>query len=237
MKLARPDVFHPRIVFASCASLPEGDDDDIGLVEALRARGLPISWRPWDDPATLEADLVVLRATWDYTERLDEFLVWTRAVRNLLNPPDMVAWSADKHYLLDLAQDGLPIVPTQYYAPGDRVRAPRGEVVVKPAIGAGSVGAQRFVDPRAAVAHAALLQSDDRAVLVQPYDPRISAGETALVFLNGEASHAFTKGPILPPAGRRPELEETGTFATEKLGAADPADEVWEIGHAAVAAA
>lgn len=237
MKLARPDVFHPRIVFASCPALPEGDRDDEGLVEALRTRGLQVRWQSWDDPATLDADLVVLRATWDYTERIEEFLSWTRTVRNLLNPPDLVAWSTDKQYLLDLAEDGLPIVPTQYYAPDERVRAPDGEVVVKPAVGAGSVGAQRFVDPRAAVSHAEELQSKGRAVLVQPYDPRISAGETALVFLNGQPSHAFTKGPILPPAGRGPEFEQTGTFAAEKLGTADPTDEVWEIGHAAVASA
>ncbi|WP_395306741.1 hypothetical protein V4U86_14790 [Mycobacterium sp. AMU20-3851] len=237
MKLARPDLFHPRIVFASCAALPEGDSDDDGLVAAMRARGLQVQWKSWDDPATLQADLVVLRATWDYSERLDEFLTWTRAVRNLLNPADLVAWSTDKHYLLDLAEDGLPIVPTWYFPVGAPVLIPDGEVVVKPAVGAGSVGAQRFVDPGAATAHAETLHSDGRAALVQPYDPRIVSGETALVFLNGRPSHAFTKGPILPPAGQRPEFEETGTFAAEKLGAADPEDEVWEIGRAAVVAA
>ncbi len=237
MKLARPDLFHPRIVFASCAALPAGDSDDDGLVEALRARGLHVQWKSWDDPATLQADLVVLRATWDYTERLEEFLTWTRAVRNLLNPADLVAWNTDKHYLLDLAEDGLPIVPTRYFPVGATVRIPEGEVVVKPAVGAGSVGAQRFVDRAAATAHAKALQGNGRAVLVQPYDPRIAAGETALVFLNGQPSHAFTKGPILPPAGSAPEFEETGTFAAEKLGAADPDDEIWEVGRAAVAAA
>ena len=237
MKLARPDLFHPRIVFASCAALPEGDSDDDGLVAALRARGLQMQWKSWDDPATLQADLVVLRATWDYSERLEEFLTWTRAVRNLLNPPDLVAWSTDKRYLLDLAEDGVPIVPTRYFPVGAAVRIPAGEVVVKPAVGAGSVGAQRFVDREAATAHAQALQGHGRAVLVQPYDPRIAAGETALVFLNGQPSHAFTKGPILPPAGSAPEFEETGTFAAEKLGAADPDEEIWEIGCAAVGAA
>lgn len=234
VKLARPEVFHPRIVFASCAALPDGDGDDDGVVAALRARGLHVTWRPWDDPATLQADLVVLRAAWDYSERAEEFLAWTRAVRNLLNPPQMVAWNVDKHYLLDLARDGLPIVPTRYYGPDEHVPAPHGEVVVKPAVGAGSVGAARFVDPDAAVRHAGALQSAGRAVLVQPYDPRISRGETALVFLNGQASHAFTKGPILPPAGRGPQLEQTGTFAAEHLTAADPADAVWEVGHAVI---
>ncbi len=236
MKLARPEVFHPRIVFASCAALPEGDSDDAGLVAALRARGLHVSWKPWDDPVTLQADLVVLRATWDYSERVEEFVAWTRAVRNLLNPPALVAWNIDKHYLLDLQRDGLPIVPTRYYGADETVPPPTGEVVVKPAVGAGSVGAQRFVDPAAALRHAGALQSAGRAVLVQPYDPRIARDETALVFLNGEPSHAFTKGPILPPAGRGPQFEPTGTFAAEKLGAADPAEEVWEVGHAAIAA-
>ncbi|MEX7468474.1 RimK family alpha-L-glutamate ligase [Mycobacterium adipatum] len=236
MKLARPEVFHPRIVLASCAALPEGDSDDAGLVAALRARGLHVSWKPWDDPVTLQADLVVLRATWDYSERVEEFVAWTRAVRNLLNPPALVAWNIDKHYLLDLQRDGLPIVPTRYYGADETVPPPTGEVVVKPAVGAGSVGAQRFVDPAAALRHAGALQSAGRAVLVQPYDPRIARGETALVFLNGEPSHAFTKGPILPPAGRGPQFEPTGTFAAEKLGAADPAEEVWEVGHAAIAA-
>lgn len=234
MKLARPDVFHPRLVFASCPALPEGDSDDDGLVAALRNRGLHVQWKSWDDPATLQADLVILRATWDYADRLDEFLTWTRRVRHLLNPPELVAWSTDKHYLLDLHADGVPIVPTRYFGVHDPVAVPAGEVVVKPAVGAGSAGAQRFADVPAARAHAAALQAQGRAVLVQPYDPRVAAGETALVFLNGEPSHAFTKGPLLPPPGGAPVFEETGTFAAETLSPADPGEELWDVGHAAV---
>ena len=66
----------------------------------------------WDDPATEDADLVILRATWDYAERRDEFLAWTRRVRNLLNAPDVVAWNSDKRYLRDLAAAGVPVVPS-----------------------------------------------------------------------------------------------------------------------------
>ena len=88
VKLARPDLFHPRIVLAGCPALPEGDGDDDGLVAALRKRGLHARWLSWDDPQTLDADLVILRATWDYIDRLDEFLAWTRRVRNLLNAPE-----------------------------------------------------------------------------------------------------------------------------------------------------
>ncbi|OMC34372.1 hypothetical protein A5740_01025 [Mycobacterium sp. GA-1841] len=181
MKLARPDVFHPRIVLAGCPALPEGDGDDAGLIAALRHRGLHARWLPWDDPATLEADVVILRATWDYTERLDEFLAWTRSVRHLINPLRIVEWNTDKRYLGDLQRLGVPVVATEYFAVDDPVR--------------------------------------------------IRDGETALVFLAGEQSHAFTKAPILPPPGQPPEFEETGTYAHEALSPAEPDDEVWEVGR------
>lgn len=237
MKLARPDVFHPRIVLAGCPALPEGDGDDAGLVDALRARGLHPRWLSWDDPATLRADLVILRATWDYTERLAEFLAWTRRVPHLLNPPAVVAWSTDKHYLADLSAAGVPTVPSAFFAPGEPVRIPGGEVVVKPAVGAGSVGALRFRDVEAARAHAAALHAAGQTALVQPFDPRVGDGETALVFLRGEPSHAFTKGPMLPDPGEVPVLDESGTYAEERLDPADPDDELWNVGRAALAAA
>jgi hypothetical protein len=237
VKLARPDVRHPRIVFAGCKALVEGDGDDAGLADALRTRGLHARWLAWDDPETERADLVILRATWDYTDRLDEFLAWTRRVPNLLNGPDVVAWNSDKRYLDDLATAGVPTVPSLFFAPGDAVRVPDGEVVVKPAVGAGSVGARRFTDPDAAGRHAAALQASGRTALVQPYDPRIEAGETALVFLAGQQSHAFTKGPLLPPPGSAPVMDESGTYAEESLRPAEPDFELWAVGHAALAAA
>lgn len=237
MKLARPDVFHPGIVLAGCPALPEGDGDDAGLVEALRGRGLHAHWLPWDDPATLKADLVILRATWDHIDRLDDFLAWTRQVRNLLNPPDVVAWNADKTYMADLSAAGVPIVPSAFFAPGEQVRIPAGEVVVKPSVGAGSVGALRFSDAEKARVHAQSLQAAGRTAVVQPYDPRVVDGETALVFLGGQQSHAFSKGPLLPPPGQTPVFDESGTYAEESLQPADPDFELWDLGHQALAAA
>jgi hypothetical protein len=104
MKLARPDIRHPRIVLVGS---PDGDD--AGLVAALRKRGLHARWLSWDDPDTLSADLVMLRAGTDYAERLDEFLAWTKRVPNLLNPANVVAWSADQRHMHDLRDAGVPI--------------------------------------------------------------------------------------------------------------------------------
>ncbi|MEO6793482.1 MAG: hypothetical protein ABI253_04115 [Mycobacterium sp.] len=113
MKLARPDIFHPRIVLAGdplSAGENTGRADDVGLVDALRHRGLQARSLSWDDPDTLEADLVILRAAHDGVTRNAEFLAWTKRVRNLLNPPDVVAWNADERYLRDLQCDGVPTV-------------------------------------------------------------------------------------------------------------------------------
>lgn len=239
MKLARPNVFHPRIVLAGCPQLVDGDGDDAGLIPALRRRGLHARWLSWDDPDTLRADVVILRATWDYAERLTEFLAWTRAVPHLLNAPEVVAWNADKRYLLDLEQRGVPTVPTAVFSPSEQVRLPKAaEIVVKPSTGVGSVGAQRFTDLAAARSHAEELQRQGRNVLVQPYDHRVEqAGETALVFLGGQASHAFTKAAMLPAEGRHVELDPTGTYALETLAPAEPDFEIWDVGFAALDAA
>jgi hypothetical protein len=104
MKLARPDIRHPRIVLVGS---PGGDN--AGLVAALRKRGLHARWLSWDDPDTLHADLVILRAGTDYTDRLDEFLAWATRVPNLLNAADVVAWNVGPHYRRDLQHAGVPI--------------------------------------------------------------------------------------------------------------------------------
>jgi hypothetical protein len=104
MKLARPDVFHPRIVLAGGPRHP----DDAGLVPALRNRGLHARWLSWDDPETVGADLVILRAAAGAHDRRDEFLAWIRRVRHLLSPPDAVAWNLGARYLRDLQNAGVP---------------------------------------------------------------------------------------------------------------------------------
>lgn len=118
MKLARPDIFHPRIVLAvdsrhghhESAHQSAAAEGDAGLVAALRHRGLHARLLPWDDPETLEADLVILRTAGD-PARHAEFLAWTTRVANLLNPPEAVAWNANRRYLADLQCDGVPTAP------------------------------------------------------------------------------------------------------------------------------
>ena len=87
------------------------EDDEAGLIPALRQRGLHARWLRWDDREAVHADLVILRAGADYRDRLDEFLGWTRRVPHLLNPPDIIAWNVGQGYLGDLARAGISTGP------------------------------------------------------------------------------------------------------------------------------
>ncbi len=204
----------PLLLLATCAAMPGGDPDERGAVDALRAAGLDTRLAVWDDP-TVDwpgADLVVVRSTWDYTERRDEFLAWTRSVPRLANPAPVLEWNSDKTYLRRLADAGLPVAPTCWYEPGDDVAVPGPDVVVKPTVSAGSRDTQRHLDPDAALRHARALLAAGRPVMVQPYlDAVDTAGETGLVWMDDRFSHAFRKGALLA----------AGAGATEDLFAAE----------------
>jgi glutathione synthase/RimK-type ligase-like ATP-grasp enzyme len=192
-----------HIALAICdALLPDGDQGDLPLVAALQSLGLKASTVSWSDPhADWDSfDLTILRSTWDYTVRRSEFLKWLPRVPALHNPAPVVAMNTDKIYLRELAEAGLPVVPTYFASPGEPVELPAGgEFVVKPSVGAGSRGAGRFDadqpgDRERALEHAQRLHAAGRTVLVQPY---LVGVDTALVFVDGEFSHAIRKGRML----------------------------------------
>lgn len=195
----------PRIALATCRDLPYGDEDAALLDEALARGGVDASWQAWSDDSVDWAafDLVAVRTPWDYTGRREEFLAWAGRVPRLANPADVLSWNSDKRYLRDLAAAGVPTVPTTWLEPGSSLAVPDVAFVLKPSIGAGSKGAGRF-DPRrpgasdAARGHANALHEAGRTVMVQPYlDDVDQLGETGLIYLGGEFSHAVGKSAML----------------------------------------
>ena len=92
-----------RIALATAIAAFALDDDMPPLREALQHRGHQTEPVAWDDPtvAWSRFDLVLLRSTWNYTERPADFLRWCDSVATetrLLNPPELVRWNIDKHY-------------------------------------------------------------------------------------------------------------------------------------------
>lgn len=217
----------PRLALVTAVAARHLDTDLPLLTAALAAHPIDVDIVAWDDEAVdwSAFDVAVVRSTWDYHRRLDDFVRWIRAtssVTRLWNPADVMIWNLDKRYLAELADRGIAIVPSRFLTGDDEIAvalddgAFEGDIVVKPTVGAGANGARRFVDrPADARAHAISLVDGTVAAMVQPYVTGVDQrDETGIVTLGGRISHAFAKGPILSDD---PEWSD-GLYVTERIG-------------------
>lgn len=193
-----------KLRIATCMTLPEVDADAAPLAIALAASGFDARLVAWDDPrADWDAPVpTIVRSTWNYAHDVDGFLAWidrVSAAGVLWNPADVVRGNVHKRYLVELAARGVPVVPTTLVERGQTtdltaIRADR--IVIKPEVGAGSLGTKVFApnDP-AALAHLASL-TQAGAALVQPYVTSVDGyGERSMVWIDGSLSHAIRKSP------------------------------------------
>lgn len=229
-----------RIALATCAELPEGDADDALMAAELEARGHRADWCLWDDETRdwSRFDLVLIRSTWDYQRRRDEFLAWAGALAVVRNPAAVLAWNTDKHYLAELGAGEIAVIETTFIAPGDTATlAGDGEIVVKPSVSAGSKDTARFAlgddaARRRAEALLAEIHSGGRTAMVQPYLGAIDhRGETSLLYFGGSFSHAIRKAPLLRPG----EGPTEGFFAPETIEPRTPSVAEREAGDGVIA--
>jgi O-ureido-D-serine cyclo-ligase len=135
-------------------------------------------------------------------------------------------------------------VPSEFVEPGQdaatalagfQARHRTDEIVVKPAVGAGSRDAQRHrsSEHAAIVEHIRRLTAAGRSALLQPYLDRVDVeGETALIYFDGRFSHAIRKGPLL----RSGEAPTARLFAAETITPRTPTPEELRVGAAALRA-
>ena len=220
-----------RVALATCAEIPELEPDDRLLLPALAAHGIDGVPAVWDDGSVdWDAfDLVVLRSTWDYAERRDEFLAWARSLRRVENPVPLLEWNTDKRYLEQLAAAGVPIVPTRFIPPGEPFVPPDGPFVVKPSISAGGRSSARFEPDQDAEALIRRIHGDGRTAMVQPY---VDGEEQALVYIGGAYSHSLMRRVPLPQGGER-----AGLYLDEELAPGEATAEEREIAEVALACA
>jgi glutathione synthase/RimK-type ligase-like ATP-grasp enzyme len=226
---------NPRVALATSAEIPDGDEDFAALIDELARLGIEAEPAVWDAPAVEWAayDLVLPRSTWDYAERRDAFLAWAASVPRVLNTLEVIEWNTDKQrYLTDLDRGGVPIVPTDFVAPGDELDPPDGRFVVKPTVSAGGRSSARFEpheldDARRLVSR---IHAEGRTAMVQPF----VAGheEKALVYLDGAYSHTVRRVVPLPTAGDREVF-----YLDEELSPAESTAEERAIAEAALSCA
>ena len=195
------------VALVTCAALPGLHADDRQLLHALRAAGVdaePVVWedahQDWCDPR-----LAVIRSAWDYAFRREAFVAWAERAAGcttLWNSPRMVRWNTHKRYLCDLAERGVPVVPTVLLPAGSRVALAallkeRGweDVVLKAAVAQSGRYAMAVPRARRAAGQAhleRLLPTED--MLVQPHVASVAnTGELSLVFVDGRCTHAVRK--------------------------------------------
>jgi hypothetical protein len=233
-------------------SASETDDLDGDMpitIDALAAIGIDARAVAWDDTSFDWSSVagVVVRSTWDYHRRADEFLAWVdrvSALTQLDNSAEVLHWNIDKRYLSEIGALGIPVIDTLFVEPfveprptSDRLSdevvadieslAAHGHLVVKPAVSAGSNDTQRHVTVQSALEHIGSLVARGRVAMVQPYLDRVDVEhETGLVYIDGVFSHAFSKGPMLAEPGNA----LGGLYLAETIGARTSTAEQRQLG-------
>jgi glutathione synthase/RimK-type ligase-like ATP-grasp enzyme len=200
----------PSVAFATYEQSPELTDDDRLVADVLRRRDVDVHPVVWDAAGVdwPRFDRVIIRSTWDYHVKSSPYEAWVRSFlsrpNQLWNPPAVVLANLSKRYLIELARQGVNVVPTLCIEAGDGPplldiieRHGWDEVVIKPAVSASGRGTWRS-SRAAAEGDQERFAGQSRAhdVLVQPYCPEVASyGEWSMVFFDGEYSHAVLKKP------------------------------------------
>lgn len=209
-----------RIGIVTCERFPDLIDDEHLTFEPMRALGMepePVRWDAagdWD-----RYDALVIRSPWDYFERPSEFAAWidTRDGQSppTFNPPSVLRWNMNKHYLREMESAGIPVVETEWLARGtasiEDAMARRGwdRAVVKPTVSGGAFRTYRLSRDESVPAEAeALTETHD--VMVQPFlDQIVDEGEWTFVFLGGAFVGALIKRAA--PGDYRVQMQYGGT--------------------------
>ena len=198
-----------HVALASCDDLLSWEVDDWPLHSALLRKGHTITTPSWTDESVDWAsfDAVVPRTTWDYASQRERFVEWAASVGKqtlLLNSAEWVRWNTDKRYLRDLAERGVPTVPTLWLEPGDAPDVARALAdwgvdtgFIKPVFGATARETLRFDSGAAGVAladaHLARMLASE-PMMLQPYLPSVEQdGERSAIVIDGAVTHAVVK--------------------------------------------
>jgi len=200
----------PHIAIATCDNLPSWEIDDRPFLDLL-ASCARVSMCSWNDASVRwsQFDCVLVRTTWDYSEHVEAFRGWVKRVSSmtrLLNAAGWIDWNCDKRYLLELAEQGVHIAPTQWLSlpkAGSLVEAISSAPLVnrwflKPTIGASSSNTLRFDLNELDKAQAFLdnlLPAHD--FMLQPYLESVETfGEVSLLYIGGQCTHSVRKVPV-----------------------------------------
>jgi glutathione synthase/RimK-type ligase-like ATP-grasp enzyme len=217
----------------TCSDYPDLQSDFHFLKSELEAQGLKVRPVVWNQ---IEVDWsnfknLLFCSVWDYCSNYPLFHKWLSAREgqcNVINSPEIIRWNLNKSYLQHFEKNSIPVIPTRWIYEQNQLTyltLDWQDVIVKPAVGAGSSGMKKFESLRQTdkmKTHINFLL-EDSIVMVQPYlESADKFGETALIYFNGELSHT-THRPLGGHKGTADERVETATHI-------EPSDEQIALG-------
>lgn len=200
----------PSFVTWDIPDIDELSADDMLLINEFESRGHNASPVIWSDSAIdwNDYDIALIRSTWDYIDRRDEFLNVLSVIEasscKLFNPLKAVRWNSDKLYLFDLQKLEIPIVPTFKAAGRDlKVLAESftknnwNEAVLKPIVGGGGADVYRLNTNEICSKYEALhKRQPDKKYLIQPLvESVMTEGEWSYIYINENLCNVLLKKP------------------------------------------
>ena len=206
------------LLFATYAGRPTITDDDRVLAAALERHGIVVRAAPWDEAGVAwgEASAVIVRSTWDYHLRREQFLDWTARVASqtaLFNTPSIIRWNSHKAYLGELAARGIPVIDTVFAAAGSctdvaalAIAHGWDDIVIKPSVSASAYETRRFgvTSHAEGQAHLDRLLATGDAMLQPHLASLAERGELAIMFASGRFTHAVRRRSALADDGSMP---------------------------------
>ena len=179
--------------------------EDFLLLKALESAGFAVSRVSWSSKTVNweSFDYAIFRTTWDYFERLDEFLSWLHDCSKklkFLNNLDLIKWNLDKNYLKDF--NSIGIVPSLFLKKKTNITLASifkekgwDKIVIKPTISAAAWNThlitKKNIDKMEVVF--SRLNADFEMIIQQFQESVLSFGEISLVVFGGKFSHAVLK--------------------------------------------
>jgi hypothetical protein len=189
-----------KLLFITDANHPRLQPGDTVLAKVFHEHGYQVLPFPWDGPSPLPlpGSTLLFRSCWNYHMHIKAFTDWLADLKKnnirTHNSLALVEWNLHKHYLLELGNKRVNIIPTRIltdaYSLQDMLHETGwADFVIKPSVGATSIGFERFSleTIKQALHHIEHLLLSS-SVLVQPY---ITGTEYRMVYINRTFSHGL----------------------------------------------
>lgn len=201
---------HQTIAFLTTDNLEDFFVWDNLLIAPFAQHGITIETISWHaknvDWSRFSA--VIVRSTWDYQDDAESFIATLSEIEKsgtrLLNPFKLMQWNVSKEYLQTLEQQGVEIIPSQFFQQADSgliqshfAYFETDELIIKPLISANSDNTFRLTRS-ALAAQTELLDSifQTTPCVIQPFlSSVVDEGEYSLFYFNGQYSHTIKKVP------------------------------------------